>query len=261
MKIDEYSTMSVFVQLYYMEGAEKPIGNGTAFTVQEKGQNYLITNWHVVTGRNSVTNKPINENGVCDPDFMLVWFFTKAVGLWFPKRIILKDENGQNLWIEHPKGRQVDVVAIPYVPSAEIYITNLDLSTSSIPLRMYPSREVSIIGYPLGLSAGGKFPIWKKGHVASEMDLDFDNKPIFLIDATTRSGMSGSPVILRQSGLVEMETEITTGTYTKFLGIYSGRIHEQSEIGQVWKPHVIGEIIVNANPQLLPGMKMRMNQP
>ncbi len=251
MKLDEYSTMSVHVEMY-IDGAEKPIGIGTAFTVLANTQNYLITNWHIVTGRNPDTNNPID--GPCDPDFMKVWFFTNTVGAWLHKTIKLKDENGQNLWIEHPFGQRVDVVAIPFVPSADIYIRNLDLTTATIPLKMYPSREVSIIGYPLGLSAGGKFPIWKKGHVASEMDLNFDNKPIFLIDATTRSGMSGSPVVLRESGMVEMETHITTGTYTKFLGVYSGRLDDQSEIGRVWKPNVITAIIGHANSDLLPGM-------
>ena len=251
MRLDEYSAMSVHVEMY-MDGAENYIGIGTAFTVQVNNQNYLITNWHIVTGRNANTNNPID--GPCDPDIMKVWFFTNTIGLWLHKTIRLKDENGQNLWIEHPTGRRVDVVAIPFGPSADIYIRNLDLATASIPLKMYPSREVSIIGYPLGLSAGGKFPIWKKGHIASEMDLNFDNKPIFLIDATTRSGMSGSPVVLRASGMVQMETNITAGTYTKFLGIYSGRLGNDAEIGMVWKPSVIEEIIVNANPSLLPGM-------
>ena len=251
MRLDEYSAMSLHVELY-MDGAQSPIGAGTAFTVQVDNQNYLITNWHIVTGRNSETNDPIN--GPCDPDIMKVWFFTNTIGLWLLKTVRLKDENGKSLWIEHPSGRQIDVVAIPYVPSSDIYIRNLDLSTSKIPLKIYPSKEVSIIGYPLGLSAGGKFPIWKKGHIASEMDLNFDNKPVFLIDATTRSGMSGSPVVLRASGMAEMETSVTMGTFTKFLGVYSGRLGNEAEIGRVWKPNVVEEVIANKNPSLLPGM-------
>jgi hypothetical protein len=250
LRLDEYSTMSVHVEMY-LDGAEQAIGSGTAFTVQENGQNYLITNWHIVTGRNPDTNNPIN--GPCDPDIMKVWFFTSKIGLWLNKTIRLKDDNGNNTWIEHPNGRQVDVVAIPFVPSADIYVRNLDLATATVPLKTYPSKAVSIIGYPNGLSAGGKFPIWKRGHIASEMDLNFDNKPIFLIDATTRSGMSGSPVVLRESGLVELETRITNGRFTKFLGVYSGRLDEISEIGRVWKPLVVNAIIDNANPLLLPG--------
>jgi hypothetical protein len=254
MKIDEYSIMSVHVEMF-IDGADKPIGMGTAFTTQVNGQNYLITNWHIVTGRNPDTNNPIS--GPCDPDYIRVWFFTNVIGAWLPKIIRLKDSAGNRLWIEHPKSKNVDVVAIPFVPSTDIYIRSLDLETSKIPLRMYPSREVSIIGYPNGLSAGGKFPIWKKGHVASEMDMNFDNKPIFLIDATTRSGMSGSPVILRESGMVQMEKNITTGTYTKFLGVYSGRLDNDSEIGRVWKPIVVDEVIGNTDKRLLPGQVIK----
>lgn len=250
MKIDEYSIMSVHIEMY-IDGAENSIGTGTGFTVQNGTQNYLITNWHIVTGRNPNTKESLN--GPCDPDVIKVWFFTLTIGKWLLKTIRLRDELGNKLWIEHPMGSYFDVVAIPFVPSDDIYIKNLDLETAKIPLKMYPSREVSIIGYPSVLSAGGKFPIWKKGHVASEMDLDFETKPVFLIDATTRSGMSGSPVVLRESGMVEMEDHITTGRYTKFLGVYSGRLDNDSEIGRVWKPIVVTEIIKLADQSLLPG--------
>lgn len=252
MKIDEYSTMSVYAEMY-IEGASKPIGIGTAFTIELEEQNYLITNWHIVTGRNPDTNKPLS--GACDPDLIKIWFFTSKVGFWNPKTLRLRGDDGEKLWIEHPTGRNVDVVAIPFIPSDDIYVKNLDLTTSEIPIRMYPSRNVSIIGYPNGLSAGGKFPIWKKGHIASEVDLNYNNRPVFLIDATTRSGMSGSPVIFRDSGMVEMETTIKAGRFTKFLGIYSGRIDKTSEIGRVWKPHTINEIVNNADLKLLPGQK------
>ena len=251
MKIDAYSSMALYAEMF-INGGTIPIGKGTVFTTFINSQNYLITNWHVVTGRNADTNKPIDD-GPCDPDYMEAWFFTNTIGLWLCKKINLKDKHGNNLWIEHPMGREIDVVAIPFVPKSDVYITNLNLETASIPLKIYPSKEVSIIGYPNGLSAGGKFPIWKKGHIASEMDLNFNNKPLFLIDATTRGGMSGSPVILRESGMVELGTSITTGTYTKFLGVYSGRLDNQSEIGRVWKPIVINEITDNmAIPPIKP---------
>ena len=137
------------------------------------------------------------------------------------------------------------MVAIPFDPEPDIFIKNLDLEMAKTPIRVYPSKSVSIIGYPNGLSAGGKFPIWKNGHLASEMDLDYNGLPIFLIDATTRSGMSGSPVIIRDSGLVLMEENSQPGMFTKFLGVYSGRIDKTSEIGRVWKPKVILDIIHN----------------
>jgi Trypsin-like peptidase domain len=243
MKIDQFSTMSLYIEMY-IDGAIKPIGKGTAFTTKINNQNYLITNWHVVTGRDPETNEPIDNH--YDPDYIEAWFFTNTIGMWLCKKIRLKDADGKNLWIEHPHGRQIDVVAIAFTPKDDVFIGNLDIETANVPIKIYPSKEVSIIGYPNGLSAGGKYPIWKKGHVASEMDLNFNNKPLFLIDATTRGGMSGSPVILRESGMVQMEkNSLVNGTFTKFLGIYSGRLDKLSEIGRVWKPITIKEIIEN----------------
>jgi hypothetical protein len=78
------------------------------------------------------------------------------------------------------------------------------------------------------------------------MDLDYNGKPVFLIDATTRAGMSGSPVVLRQFGGYNTRNGgyfSSAGFFTRFMGIYSGRIHRDSEIGMVWRPEVIFEIL------------------
>ncbi len=101
-----------------------------------------------------------------------------------------------------------------------------------------------VIGFPLGLAAAGKLPIWKTGHVASDIDINYDGKPIFLIDATTKPGMSGSPVVALVKGLRRTSTgwNLGGGEFIRFLGIYSGRIGD-SEIGRVWKPEVLDEIL------------------
>lgn len=57
--------------------------------------------------------------------------------------------------------------------------------------------------------------------------------------------MSGSPVVLRMTGGYQDNDGnmiMTTGTTTKFLGVYSGRIHKDSEIGIVWRPQTIADI-------------------
>ena len=107
------------------------------------------------------------------------------------------------------------------------------------------AMPVSIIGYPGGLKGRGNFPLWKTGHIVSEPDLDYNGEPVFLIDATTRGGMSGSPVILRLKGGSRKRSGdrmiASTGYSTLFLGVYSGQ-WQYPEIGKVWKPIVIHEI-------------------
>ena len=56
--------------------------------------------------------------------------------------------------------------------------------------------ELQVIGYPYG-QVGGPFPIWSKGFIASEPDLDIAGLPVFLIDCRSRPGQSGSPVWAR----------------------------------------------------------------
>lgn len=119
-------------------------------------------------------------------------------------------------------------------------------------LRAEVSDWVNIIGFPFGRSSAGYFAIWVKGAIASDMEIDHDQLPCFLIDSRTRSGQSGSPVIayaaagpaiLGNGSLVEQTTPIA-----RLLGVYSGRVNEQSDIGYVWKIAAIQEILENGVP-------------
>jgi hypothetical protein len=196
----------------------------------------------VVTGKDATTG----ERQVAEPDHLTVWRHVGKLGSWETATYTLHDELWDPTWIEHPLGREVDVIALPINPPETAIIYPLDLSIAEKDLAIWPSSAVSIIGFPHQIVAGGKFPIWKTGHIASDVGLDFDNKPAFLIDATTKPGMSGSPVFARQSP-VYLTNDGTThcGTRTKFLGIYSSHFHNV-DVGQVWKPKALLEIISRA---------------
>ncbi|MDP1057560.1 hypothetical protein Q6324_28970, partial [Klebsiella pneumoniae] len=45
--------------------------------------------------------------------------------------------------------------------------------------------DAFLIGYPLGMVAGGNLPIWKRGSVASEHDVNIDKLPKYFIDTAT----------------------------------------------------------------------------
>ena len=100
---------------------------------------------------------------------------------------------------------------------------------------------VSVIGYPFGLLTGGlPIGIWATGFVASEPDFNaYGDMPTMLIDCRTRQGQSGAPVLaFREGGAVSMtdgSTQILSGPAKRFLGIYSGRINDDSDLGIVWK--------------------------
>ena len=245
--INEFSTKPLYLETYINE---KQIGIATGFAVKRNEAYYIITNWHVVTARNPLNNQPI-INGLSDPNILKVWFHGQQLGQWLRKDVQIIDTNGNKLWLEHGRGREIDVVAIPFNVTPDIKIYDMDLTLADFDLMIYPSESVSIIGFPQGITSEGKFPIWKTGHVASDVDLDWGGKPAFLIDATTKSGMSGSPVIAKRVSIYQTSQGNNIGNAAKFLGVYSGREIDQSgiEIGYVWKPKVINEIISSGSTQ------------
>lgn len=241
--VDPLSTQSLSL---ITSAGDTAIASATGFIVQYQSHNYLITNWHALTGKDPSTGKIEDPLGRT-PTFVSIWYHGLTLGTWVRKSEPLYSSKGNKQWIEHPLGPKVDVVALPLSSihsDAKIYPFDLNLAKADmIPVVAMP---VSIIGFPFGLSGPGKFPIWKTGHIATDPDLDYDNMPVFLIDATTRPGMSGSPVVLRLSGGYQTRSGgtmmVTSGITTLFLGVYSAQQNE-SEIGKVWKPQVIDEIL------------------
>ncbi|XOB41819.1 MAG: S1 family peptidase [Candidatus Nealsonbacteria bacterium] len=240
--IDEFSQKPLYLETLLND---KGLGVGTGFAVKKDDSYYIITNWHVVTGRDPKDNKPISKNGMADPQKLRVWFHGKKLGSWISCEINLIDQKGNKLWLEHVSGNEIDVVAIKFLIAPNIEVYDIDLSLSNFDLMIYPSEAVSIIGYPEGLTSAGMFPIWKTGHIASDIDLDWNGKPAFLIDATTKGGMSGSPVIAKRVSIYQTSKGNTIGNAVRFLGVYSGRNIGSfgTEIGIVWKPIVISEIL------------------
>lgn len=242
ISIDEFSVKSLYLDIFLNKDK---LGIATGFIIKKGNSCYVITNWHVVTGRDPNNSKPLSSNGMIDPNKIVAWFHGKKLGSWVPHEIELINKDGNRLWIEHPRGKDVDVVAIPFLMDPSIEAYEVDLRLSEFDLMIYPSEAVSIIGFPNGFTSAGMLPIWKTGHIASDIDIDWNNKPVFLIDATTKSGMSGSPVIAKRVSIYQTSKGNSIGNAVRFLGIYSGRSigNDGIEVGLVWKPKVISEIL------------------
>lgn len=245
--IDPLSTTSVY--LHQINNGQI-IGSATGFIVEKNNHKYLITNWHVVSGRHPENNVISNQSGLTPTHLQITYHASLGLGNWVRKTHPLFNADSSFKWIEHPTGRQVDVVAVKLENiENDVMIYPFDLNLANTDIVAQPAMPVSIIGYPLGLVTGVHFPIWKTGHIASDPDLDYNSKPVFLIDATTRGGMSGSPVVMRMNGGFRTRTGrqiLAGGVQTLFLGIYSGRIQVDSEIGMVWRPVVLDEILGQA---------------
>ena len=116
------------------------------------------------------------------------------------------------------------------------------------------------MGFPLGYTVKSKeepHAVWTSGSVATDPDLDMvindETLPAFLIDSRTRQGQSGSPVIYYSDAGIDLHYKggraMWGDPFMKEIGIYSGRIDKESDLGYVWKWKVIKEIIESVNNQ------------
>lgn len=169
------------------------------------------------------------------------------LGQWVP-RVEALYVNGAPRWREHPAlGAKADFVALPLTDLTDVELYPYDLANPGPAIFVGPADVLSVIGFPFGITAGGAFGVWATGFLASEPDVDYNGLPIVLIDCRSRQGQSGSPVIAyRSGGMVAMadgKSAAFGGPVWKFLGIYSGRINAQSDLGIVWKAAAIKQLV------------------
>lgn len=239
------------------------IGNATAFFYQLDGGTWLITNWHVVTGRDPSTRKILNQNvRAAIPDSLKLHYPVnvprEGVSFtgWASFVLSLYEDEDHDIpkYVVHPLLREsVDIVAIQISGIEQTFVLPANASQFELEnLQLRPTLDAFVLGYPLGMFGGANFPVWKRGSIASEPDFDINGLPYFLIDTSTREGMSGSPVYVQESGLwmpvgVTDPAQQRIGTGRTFAGIYSGRIGAKDEfkvqLGLVWKARALEETI------------------
>lgn len=242
--IAEPSVKSLILQMQF---GGRSLATGTGFIATSNRGPVLITNSHNVTGRHPQTGLPLSSTGSVPDEIIILHNRSNRLGEWVARTEPLLNSSGSR-WIEHPTlGSQADFVALPLTQLNDVHLFPYDLADVGPRIFFGPAEAVSVVGFPFGLQAGGSLAVWATGFVASEPAIDFNNLPIFLIDCRSRPGQSGSPVIAyRSGGMVTLEdgsAAVFNGPVTRLLGIYSGRINEQSDIGIVWKAQAIQQLV------------------
>jgi hypothetical protein len=243
-RVDAWSTRSLFVQTVSFR--DELIGSGTAFVVMHDAKPFLVTAEHVLSGVNPETGARLGK----EPERLRVFHHSTmmlhGVGGWHMTNEPLRDEHGEPRWTTHPRKRikdmddpfvlDIDVAVLPLSDLHErVLLYPIDLGE---PPQVAPGFPISVVGFPFGRGSDGFFPIWKTGHVASDVYWN-DERREFLIDITTREGMSGAPVYARQWAPRGNEWDVRTS----FLGVYSGRTRVDSEIGIVWRADLLRDIL------------------
>lgn len=239
------SRQAVFIELAF-DGTT--LATGTAFFIRgASGAEYLVTNRHNVTGRDQSTGECLSKRGGVPNEIVVHFRSTDASGtpIIQQRRQIVDGEHG--LWVEHPTlGKKADFVALQIdVPEGAEFLP-FDPSQPGNEILLEPAEPVSVVGFPFGLIAGKSFPVWATGFIATDPEIDYDDLPLMLIDCRTRQGQSGSPVVAYRAGGAYAEARGTLAIADKyackFLGIYSGRINTESDLGKVWKAVAICQL-------------------
>jgi hypothetical protein len=229
---------------------------------------FLVTNYHVVTGRPPLTPGPragdhirfiLHENPA---------ELTRVRQIELP----LYDQRGDPLWVVSEAVPKADVVLVPVPPEAYSDISLLVFTEAHTrgDIRIRPSSGATLLGYPYGFYDESHFlPVWKTGHVASEPSVDFNDLPTFLVDVSAFPGMSGSPVLAVANGIYESEDgTMRSGRVLKLLGIFSampvvrekkpadvnGLAETQTteinlQLGYVWKAALIADVAKTYRPR------------
>jgi len=261
------SYSSIKLDLFSKDGVRLKPASG--FVVEAGNQYYLITNWHVVSG------KDISADGLQEPVIEPYILKTSlhvhrregeespplSWGMWSRITVQLYNDNNAPRWIERPSSKHyqpmVDVVALPIqlnltfasLISGKIPGTNIKTGywakISAIPLSAIdtdaeygPSDTVYTIGYPLGWAPAGTdksgAAFWRTSSIASEINIPgMTQANAFFIDPCALEGMTGSPVVGMKNDRM------------KLLGVYSDSSTAEfgANAGLVWDALLVKELI------------------
>jgi hypothetical protein len=245
-------------------GSDAVMSTGTGFIYEYEDELFLITNGHNITRTNPEQTRRLTDTAaypvkIKSKTRMGTKEIPEACFLtdFFEISLYKDDEYKEPEWYVHPeKGYLIDVVAVSIgkKDSFPEHIKFFPINKYKFNDNFQPiiADDIFILGYPFNLSGMEELPIWKRGTIASEPSLDMDDLPKIFVDTASRSGMSGSPVIMKRTGVhnkvgKEIKDDTIFGTITNFIGIYSGRIGAENEfkaqLGIVWKKEVIEEIL------------------
>lgn len=251
---------SLFIEMCF---GETVLGTGTAFLVSNNRESHcaLVTNRHNLTGRHQETGKCLSNTGGV-PDNIVIHFHKNNdfIGEWLPARLPLYRSDGSPYWFEHSKLEEnANVVALNLSWGGDVrkvpYYLETELDRFGIAIG--PAEPVSVIGFPFGYSSTARFPIWATGFLAQELSLITPENPTFLVDCRTRQGQSGSPVLAYRVGNYrkidgdKLSSVLSPTPIWEFLGIYSGRLNSESDIGRVWHASAVADVLAVATADAL----------
>jgi hypothetical protein len=257
---DRWSFAAPYLEMSY---GTQNLASGSSFFWKADGRTFLVSNWHNFSGRNAETGQPNSRTGGVPSHITFRAYRQDGqpdVNGDFPMTIasvqipLYHDNLSGPRWLEHPTfGGVVDVAAIDVseaIKSVPLVINSANEIEDDAFLESYPSQDVFIIGYPLGLIADTPAPVWKRGTLATDPNVNLDGLPKLYVDTATRQGMIARHIVVGSAVKRKDGTQTGPHLYARkdvVLGIYSGRLGAdqiEAQLGIVWKRQVIEETVV-----------------
>lgn len=263
-EIHPLSTTSVMLEMRRREGV---LAKGTGWFWRQNSGIALVSAWHNFSGLHHTERTMLSKLSEI-PDSVYVRFMTKGNQTFqdhlFP--LYIDDDRLLPRWHVHPVcGNYFDMSFLPLaVDGGDVHCINDFISIGADKPR--PMQDVFAVGYPLGVNMMSLFPLWKRGTVASDVDLAVEGHPKFLVDMPGRSGLSGAPVFRSRNGLAvgtnDDGSPIRVENTVEFIGLYSGRsagqlpsveqARESTDLGFVWHAEVVMEMLEHGVPDEQP---------
>jgi len=229
MIVDSTAKQILFctVRIEAYNNDKSSVGTGFFFSYKlEDGREapFLVTNKHVIQGYfNGKVRFTLNIDG------------KPAFGQYIEKVF----DNFDSRWFKHDDPN-IDIAILPLSLNLNDILTNeTKLFNISIPQEAIPNEsqtnefdaleEIIFVGYPNGLwDSRNNLPLIRKGITATPIEINFENKPIFLIDGSVFPGSSGSPVFLYNKGMIpDRHGNVQIGSRLLLLGILSAACYKE----------------------------------
>jgi hypothetical protein len=239
--------------------------HGTAFIYRVGGYPYLVTAWHVASGRNFFTRKLNPEAHI--PNAFRVY----APGFQQDGETVTLSSNAFTLDLTEDGVARLESPPTVFGTPVDVAVGRLPISSQksgtftsgglnefewgieerlASPIASMIGADVFVLGYPLSTYEGLRTPIWKRGSLASEPTFAIDPKCTFLIDVNSTGGMSGGPIVRRVAiaTALDQASDTIAETYDEaVIGVYSGRTLSGSDkgfsLGYGWPIDVVHAII------------------
>lgn len=220
------------------DGGTRIISTGSGFFWRAASKAFMVTNWHVLSGRNVFSGELLSSTGYIPKEIQIFGVSIQRTGrdvqmVRTAKNLTLSDEFLEAVAQAPSRGFPHDVVAIE-LPS-ELLFGKGEVEESAVRGGRYAScfiNEVAtsditisvgddcfILGYPPNHRVGGFMPpLWRHATVASEPLIGVGGLPVFYVDGQTSKAMSGSPIVARM------------GAEHRLIGVYGGRVTGEEDV-------------------------------